>query len=68
MIVVMLDGDKSTQVADIARARSMSDIARLAGLTREALYKALRPNAHPCLDTISKVRKALGVKLHVEPI
>ncbi len=55
-------------LGDIARARGMSEIAKSAGLTREALYKALRPNAHPRFDTISKVCKALGVKLHVEPI
>jgi len=55
-------------LGDIARARGMTDIAKSAGLTREALYKALRPNAHPRFDTISKVCKALGVKLHVEPI
>jgi len=55
-------------LGDIARARGMSEIARSAGLTREALYKALRPNAHPRFDTISKVCKALGVKLNVEAI
>jgi probable addiction module antidote protein len=32
-------------------------------LTREALYKALRPEAHPRFDTIQKVCKALGIKL-----
>lgn len=38
-------------------------MAQAAGLTREALYKALRPAAHPRFDTIQKVCKALGVKL-----
>ncbi|MGH8557336.1 MAG: addiction module antidote protein [Methylococcales bacterium] len=55
-------------LGDIARARGMTEIARAAGLTREALYKALRPNAHPRFDTIAKVCKALGVRLHVEPV
>jgi probable addiction module antidote protein len=50
-----------------ARARGMTEIARASGLTREALYKALRPDAHPRFDTISKVCKALGIKLHAEP-
>jgi len=55
-------------LGDIARARGMTEIARAAGMTREALYKALRPNAHPRFDTISKVCKALGVRLHAEPV
>ncbi|SJM96001.1 conserved hypothetical protein [Crenothrix polyspora] len=55
-------------LGDIARARGMTEIANAAGLTREALYKALRPNAHPRFDTIAKVCKALGVKLHVEAV
>jgi probable addiction module antidote protein len=52
-------------LGDIARARGMTEIANAAGLTREALYKALRPNAHPRFDTIAKVCKALGVRLQV---
>lgn len=51
-----------------ARARGMADIARAAGLTREALYKALRPGAHPRFDTISRVCTALGVRLVVQPV
>jgi len=49
-------------------ARGMTEIARAAGMTREALYKAPRPNACPRFDTISKVCKALGVRLHAEPV
>ena len=47
----------------IARARGMGEIAQASGITREALYKALRPNAHPRFDTIVRVCAALGVKL-----
>ena len=50
-------------LGDIARARGMSEIAKASGLTREALYKALRPNAQPRFDTISRVCAALGVRL-----
>jgi probable addiction module antidote protein len=50
-------------LGDIARARGMSEIAKASGLTREALYKALRPDAQPRFDTISRVCAALGVKL-----
>ena len=69
--LVLEDGDPALLAAalgDIARARGMTDISRASGITREALYKALRPNARPRFDTISKVCKALEVKLHVEAI
>lgn len=47
----------------VARARGMAEVAKAAGIGREALYKALRPNAKPRFDTISRVCAALGVKL-----
>lgn len=50
-------------LGDIARARGMIEIANASGITREALYKALRPGAQPRFDTISRVCAALGVKL-----
>jgi len=50
-------------LGDIARARGMSEIDKASGLTREALYKALRPNAQPRFETVSRVCAALGVKL-----
>lgn len=69
--IVLEDNDPAllaVALGDIARARGMSEIARAAGLTREALYKALRPNASPHFDTIARVCRALGVKLTAEPI
>ena len=47
----------------VAKARGMTDVARAAGLTREALYKALRPNSQPRFDTVARVCRALGLKL-----
>lgn len=47
----------------IARAKGMADIAEKSGITREALYKALRPNAQPRFDTVHKVMQAMGIKL-----
>jgi probable addiction module antidote protein len=41
----------------------MSELAKASGLTREALYKALRPDAKPRYDTIAKVCGALGCGL-----
>lgn len=61
-------GELTHALGMIARARGMTDIARASGLTREALYKALRPSSRPRFDTIAKVCAALGVKLVVQPI
>jgi probable addiction module antidote protein len=47
----------------VARARGMSSIARDAGVTREALYKALTAQGDPKLSTLLGVMKALGVRL-----
>lgn len=54
-------------LGDIAKARGMTEIAKSTGLAREALYKALRADAQPRFDTVSKVCAALGVKLVAEP-
>jgi probable addiction module antidote protein len=45
----------ASALGDIARARGMTEIAKAAGITREALYKALRPDSAPRFDTISRV-------------
>ena len=52
----------------IARARGMTEMARASGLTREALYKALRPTSPPRFDTIMKVVQAMGLQISVQPI
>jgi len=54
-------------LGDVAKARGMSDIAQASGLAREALYKALRPGAHPRFETVQRVCAALGLKLEVRP-
>jgi probable addiction module antidote protein len=50
-------------LGDIARAKGMSEVAEYTGITREALYKALRSNASPRFETVSKVCSAFGVTL-----
>ncbi|MGE0210375.1 MAG: addiction module antidote protein [Parvibaculaceae bacterium] len=47
----------------IARSRGMTSVAREAGVTREALYKALSADGDPRLSTLLGVAKALGVSL-----
>jgi len=54
-------------LGDIAKARGMTEVAKASGITREALYKALRPDAKPRFETVSRVCSALGVKLVVRP-
>ena len=52
----------------VARARGMTDIAKAAGVTREALYRALSPKGDPRLSTLLGVVKALGFRLALVPI
>lgn len=63
------DGDAAfvaKALGDIARAKGMAQVARDAGLSRESLYKALSGERSPGFDTILKVVRALGLKLHAE--
>jgi probable addiction module antidote protein len=55
-------------LGDIARARGMTQVAKDSGITREALYKALRPGSAPRFDTVSRVCAALGVRLVAQPL
>jgi probable addiction module antidote protein len=64
------DGDPAPITAalgDIARAKGMTQIASQAGVTREALYKALSSTGDPRLSTFLGVIKALGLKLTPHP-
>jgi probable addiction module antidote protein len=54
-------------IADVAKARGMSKLAKDTGLGRESLYKALAPGAKPRYDTVLKLVRALGVELHTTP-
>ena len=66
-LTYMIESGDASMVAvalgDIARAKGMAEVAKASGLTREALYKALRVEAQPRFDTVSRVCLALGVKL-----
>jgi probable addiction module antidote protein len=68
LAAIMEDGDAGLLAAalgDIAKARGMSDIAAASGISREALYKALRPESQPRFETIARVCTALGLRLSV---
>jgi probable addiction module antidote protein len=47
----------------IARAKGVRELAKQTGLSRESLYKALRHDGNPELNTTLKVVRALGLKL-----
>ena len=50
----------------IARSKGMTDIAKKAGLGRQALYNALSENGNPTLETLLAVLGALGLELTVQ--
>ena len=65
------DGDLShikAALDAVARSKGMSSVAKETGITREALYKALRPDAQPRFDTVNRVCAALGVKLAAQAV
>ena len=54
-------------LGEIARAKGMTQIAKDAGVSRGALYKALRADSSPRLDTVQRACHALGLRLSVTP-
>jgi probable addiction module antidote protein len=65
------DGDPALigqALGAIARARNMSQLAREVGMTRAGLSRALSTDGNPSFQTVSKVAKALGLKISVTPV
>jgi probable addiction module antidote protein len=68
---VLDDGDSDELIRAlgyIAKAKGMAMVAKESGLGRESLYKALSPGAKPRFDTVLRVIRALGVRLHANPV
>ena len=69
---IVLEGDDMSELTHalgvVARSRGMTSVAAQSGLTREALYKALRPDPKPRFDTISRLCRALGMRLVAQPV
>src|SRR5262245_42006647 len=64
------DGDPgfiAASIGHVAKAKGMSQIARETGLSRESLYRALGDGGNPELSTMTKVMRALGMRIHVAP-
>ncbi len=51
----------------IARARGMTQVAKDAGVSREALYKSLSADGDPRLSTLLGVMKALNLTMSIHP-
>jgi probable addiction module antidote protein len=51
----------------IARARGMTELQRLTGLSRATLYAALNEEGNPTLDTVMRVLDALNLELQASP-
>jgi probable addiction module antidote protein len=45
----------------------LATVAQEAGVTREALYRALSPSGNPTLKTLLAVLHAVGMRLSVVP-
>lgn len=65
-----MEGNDAKHIAsalgDVARSKGMTDIAKKAGLGRQALYSALSENGNPTLETLVAVLGALGLELSVQ--
>jgi len=67
----MEDGDPALITAalgDVARARNLSQLARDVGMSRQGLDKALSGEGNPSLATVTKVARALGFRLSIQPV
>lgn len=64
-----MEGNDAKHIAsalgDVARSKGMTEIARKAGLGRQALYNALSESGNPTLETLLAVLGALGLELSV---
>lgn len=66
LTIALEDGDtKTVQVVlrDIARAHGMTQLAKETQLNRESLYKSLSKEGNPSFSDITKIMKALGLKM-----
>lgn len=63
------DGDSAAfthALSVIAKAQGMTSTAEHAGLTRQALYKALSEQGNPSLSSLLGIMKALGLKANFQ--
>lgn len=67
---IAMEGNDPKHIAralgTVARSKGMTEIAKKAGLGRQALYNALSENGNPTLETLTSVLSALGLELTVQ--
>ena len=56
----------ASALGDVARSKGMTELAKKAGLGRQALYSALSDTGNPTLETLVAVLSALGLELTVQ--
>ncbi len=59
-------GPIAAALGDVARSRGMKEAARAAGVTPDALHKALTSDGDPRLSTFLGVAKAFGLRIHTK--
>ncbi|HVB90094.1 MAG TPA: addiction module antidote protein [Beijerinckiaceae bacterium] len=68
---VLEEGDPALvahAIGVVAKAKGMKQIADATGVTREGLYKSLSKEGNPSFATVYQILKALGIRLHAEPV
>ncbi len=64
-----MEGNDAKHIAsalgDVARSKGMTELAKSAGVGRQALYKALSEDGNPTLETLTAVLDVLGLQLSV---
>jgi probable addiction module antidote protein len=69
-LIAAFETEDPAEIADalgvVAKAKGMSQLAQETGISRGALYKALRPEGNPEFATIVGVVHALGFRLKPE--
>jgi probable addiction module antidote protein len=68
--VVLKEEDEAgflVALRNIAEVRGMAEVAKLAGVGRESLYKTLSENGNPKLSTLVSVLHGIGIRLSFEP-
>lgn len=52
-------------LGDVARARSMSELSKQTGISRQYLYKALSAQGNPSAEVIFKILEAFNLKVQI---
>lgn len=58
----------ASALGDIARLRGLTEVAKMAGISREIILEELSTGGTPGFDTVNRVCTALGVRLVVQPV